>query len=520
MCNIRSLLLLVLFFINVAIVLLACVILPVHFETVDDVYMCMIADGRYTGTPDPHLVYVSAVYGWILNFLYLHFTNIEWYTVGFLFLIIISYTSINYSIIKYYNISKYLKICFLLVLYLFELRFIQTLQFTCVAGVVCFSGCMLLYSNKGLKSVSWWSGVALIVIASMIRFEAAGLVGLLWFPIFVYTYTFEIKTWCKFIPLILFVLLLKYSDGLFYSEPKWQSFKQYNSLRSQIQDYPNKGNVNQNILNQDDYDLFIYFCTDTHIVNNVVLEQLVKLKSNDVSIGNIKQLMPFALVIAALVSYSIISIICMESKKDKLFVIFYNIVWLTLLVLISCFFNMQGRVFYLMVIPYLYTMFVLHVFFHGKSLYVAFILLSTVLFAKYSKQLISQRHGILQKKLEYTMYQLPMIENLPANSVVFPVPTTISLWYQYHDPLLYYKYPTTVCENSSLSCSPLQLKLVDKYIDLLKDNVYLLVYHKMHGNDWALNALRESIRRNYMVETELVELKSNERASLYKLLRK
>ena len=49
---------------------LVAYLLPMRFEENDDVVMCMIANGVYSGSPDCHLVFINAIYGSVLARLY------------------------------------------------------------------------------------------------------------------------------------------------------------------------------------------------------------------------------------------------------------------------------------------------------------------------------------------------------------------------------------------------------------------------------------------------------------------
>ena len=55
--------------VNVALFAIMAIVLPLGFEENDDVMMCMISNGTYTGTPDCHLVYINVLYGWMLSVL-------------------------------------------------------------------------------------------------------------------------------------------------------------------------------------------------------------------------------------------------------------------------------------------------------------------------------------------------------------------------------------------------------------------------------------------------------------------
>ena len=68
--------------------------LPLTFEENDDVMMAMIANGSYSGTPDCHLVYINVIYGWVLTLLYGLTRAIEWYTLSFAVLHVLSGTQL------------------------------------------------------------------------------------------------------------------------------------------------------------------------------------------------------------------------------------------------------------------------------------------------------------------------------------------------------------------------------------------------------------------------------------------
>ncbi len=171
-------------------------LLPLGFEENDDVMMAMIANGTYSGSPDYHLVYINVIYGAVLAALYSLTTAIEWYTLCFAILHICSMSVISYCILTTPNRARWERILWLIVLYVLWTRVIVALQFTTTAGLVCLAGCMLLLRG------SWqarWSGVLLVIVAALIRFMAAGLVGLLMAPIIVYTYRLE---WRKYIAVV------------------------------------------------------------------------------------------------------------------------------------------------------------------------------------------------------------------------------------------------------------------------------------------------------------------------------
>ena len=166
--------------------------LPLTFEENDDVMMAMIANGSYSGTPDCHLVYINVIYGWVLTLLYGLTRAIEWYTLSFAVLHILSMSVLSYCVLTTPNRSNWERVLWLLILYVLWARIIIALQFTTTAGLTCLAGCaLLLRESKKAR----WTGVLFVIVAALIRFMAAGLVGILMAPIIVYTYRLE---WRKY----------------------------------------------------------------------------------------------------------------------------------------------------------------------------------------------------------------------------------------------------------------------------------------------------------------------------------
>ena len=81
--------------------------LPLTFEENDDVMMAMIANGSYSGTPDCHLVYINVIYGWVLTLLYGLTRAIEWYTLSFAVLHILSMSVLSYCVLTTPNRSNW-----------------------------------------------------------------------------------------------------------------------------------------------------------------------------------------------------------------------------------------------------------------------------------------------------------------------------------------------------------------------------------------------------------------------------
>lgn len=263
-----------LLFFNASVFALMAWLLPIHFEQNDDVVMCWIASGKYSGTPDGHLVFINALLGWIIAGLYFCYSNIEWYALVFVIAHIIAITIIVEFIIYDRKLSIYLKCFFLLFLYAYWARIIAAFQFTTTAGLLCCAGCVALFN----PSRKWWmSGVICILVASMIRFSAAAAVGLLFAPLFSFS-SFKNK---KFVFRIAIVLVLvgfvKLCDASFYMSSDWSAYKEYNAVRSSIQDCPSYYRdylCMPNGVERLDYSMFLSFKGDPQVMTADRLQQM------------------------------------------------------------------------------------------------------------------------------------------------------------------------------------------------------------------------------------------------------
>ena len=225
---------------NTSFFLLTAWLSPIHYEENDDVVMCMIANGVFSGSPDGHLVFINALYGWVIAGMYLMTRAVEWYTLAFCVLHILAMTTITCSVMKE-NVRLSWKALFLVLMYVLWVRMIVAFQFTTTAGLLCLSGCLALQRHgKKWKTV----GMGEIFVASLIRFQAAALVGLVFAPLFVFI-VFSVKgverkrfaIWMGAV--VLLPIAGKCADGFFYRDSDWANYMAYNAVRGEINDNPN-----------------------------------------------------------------------------------------------------------------------------------------------------------------------------------------------------------------------------------------------------------------------------------------
>jgi len=254
---------LLLFIGNVLFFITAALLLPVMFEDNDDTTMVWIANGIYSGTPDCHLVFINSIYGKFLAALYSWVSSIEWYCVLFALWQIISMTVIANFIRHKFNNPKVRYISYTL-FYLFWLLIIVRFQFTTTAAITAFASVLLMYDRKFI------GGGILFLIAFMVRYSAAGLVGLVFAPMLIGEFRLEIKK-C-YIPLCVILLLaagVQYADSFAYRDSNWSSFMALSKQRGRINDNPNAWRGRQQLpkgLSETNYDLITAFAMDPMVV--------------------------------------------------------------------------------------------------------------------------------------------------------------------------------------------------------------------------------------------------------------
>lgn len=242
--------------------------LHIHFETNDDVGMGWIADGFLSGKPDCHLVFINAVYGCVLVFLYELFPQIEWYSVLFCCFQIVSISVLVDETLQSSKMNKSLKIILLFFVYSLWVKLLSNFQFTTTAGIMTFAGCVLINKNEKIRVAL---GVLLIVVASLIRFEAAGVVALILCPFFVKNFIQKKTLAFVYITIFVVVICLKFTDSLFYRQPQWNEFREYQHCLSTVFDGQTKvkfsnDEMNSMRLNHNDFELFSRYCPDTQVI--------------------------------------------------------------------------------------------------------------------------------------------------------------------------------------------------------------------------------------------------------------
>ena len=121
----------------------AILFLPIRFEENDDVVMLLLASGNYTGSFESNLVFINPMYGSLVSMLYRFTTEVEWYSVLFVFFHLVSFSVIIHYLFSL-KIKYKLKGSLVILLSVIELNLVMYLQFTTVSILLTIAGVILL----------------------------------------------------------------------------------------------------------------------------------------------------------------------------------------------------------------------------------------------------------------------------------------------------------------------------------------------------------------------------------------
>ena len=175
------------FVINLIFLLLVLMFCDMKYEVSDDFVMASILSGAYGDTPNPHMIFVNILLGYLLIPLYTIFPEISWYFVTQILLIFLSSISIAWLLLEktYKPIAVMLSV--LLILFFTEdayilVQFTKTAMFAVLSGSLIFIDALFNeYSTKKLIG-----GALLCLSGTLYRFSVIYLAG--GFLIYILTY--------------------------------------------------------------------------------------------------------------------------------------------------------------------------------------------------------------------------------------------------------------------------------------------------------------------------------------------
>src|ERR1035437_8053121 len=224
-------------------------ILPIRFETNDDVTMLLLASGKITGTPEAHLVYINYILGYLLTKCYTICNNIEWYTIFLFSIHICSFTIIIWQILLKKS-STLMKGLSILLFYSIEIRLLLCFQFTTTAALAAVAGLLLITKTSWIQKIM---GLMLFLFAVLLRFEAAYLVCIVFSPFYVtLIYPFKKSVFYKSLIIIFagFILIMasQYLNFKAYQQSSdWKYFYDCEQYRGFIPDNTNAYTINNQL---------------------------------------------------------------------------------------------------------------------------------------------------------------------------------------------------------------------------------------------------------------------------------
>ena len=481
--------------------------LPLGFEENDDVMMAMIANGSYSGTPDCHLVYINILYGAFLALLYSWTTAVEWYTLAFAVLHVVSMTVLAYCVLTMPHRARWEKALWLLILYVLWVRMIVALQFTTVAGLTCLAGCALLLRDS---TKARWSGAMLVIIASLVRFLSAGLVGMLMAPIIIYTYRLNWRRYIAIVVMLTAVVGCRVTNQKMYDrDPEWKYFREYNLLRAQLNDNPNAYKMTAGQLPEGvdpmDYQLLLRFVPDAEQIDLPTIRRISAVVGQvpfKEQLKNVHRLDKYAVEVVILLALLLLMILTTGNNKKYIFLLGYTLFVIALMVHVSMDGFLKNRVFLCMLLPMLWTDYMLLPDTTGLRRRWGLALALVFLSGWYSYQIYTERTTAAYNRYMWSHLQQPLLAYLPEGAYVTTIGTSMMMeatnpWHVW--PYDYRKYTL-----GWLTWCPLNKPLGHSYRTLLRDEMYVFTDINYTHDHTALQRVSEQIEKHYGVPTELV----------------
>ena len=496
-------------------------LLPIRFKENDDVIMLLFASGKYSGTFEPHLVFINFIYGHFLTFLYSIYSDIEWYTLLFAILHICSSSVISWYLILKPTKPVY-KYLFIFLFYIIEIRLILLFQFTSTAALVALAGIILIrYEKYNHRLV----GVLFFIIASLIRFEAAFLVLFVAIPLFIPDILkknkfFITKSIAYLFTALALSIVFKYIDYQSYQQDKaWMYYQQYNIFRGQINDNPNTDKIFNHLpsnVTYTDYVLLLSFFPDAKVIdlNKIkLLNQELNQVGHKVKISNIYPSLRKYTILLLLVF--ILWIGCFWggcTTTNRIVLIFSLLCFLSTLCYISLDRELKYRVFLSALLPFIIVMYSSTNFFSNPIFNKVIIISACCFILLFSQRTYKIWYSSYNwRKLEFNQQNIIVNQYLQneSNSIV---PFANSLSIEYYSPCSISKSfkENQLFFSGWITNIPYNFNKFDSYLDLI--NRHAIFLHKMDIQN-ILPLIRENILLNYGIAVKTkIEIESKDYA--------
>lgn len=506
---------------NAAFFALMAWLLPLQYEENDDIMMCMIANGSYSGTPDFHLVYINVIYGRVLVWLYGLTKAIEWYTLSFAVLHILSMSVLVYCLVTTPKRARWEQALWLGILYVLWARIIVSLQFTTTAGLVCLAGSVLLMRSSWQ---SQWTGVVMVLTAALVRFMAAGLVGLLMAPIVLYTHGLH---WRRYIPIVVMLMLVVgcrvVNSRTYQSDPEWKMYREYNQLRAQLNDNPNAytPEIQEHLpggIDKIDYILLLRFFPDPEQINLEAIRQLSAAVGSvpfSMQLKNVHRLDKYAVELSILLIILALMIMTTGNKRKYLFLLLYSLFVIILIVYVSLDGFLKNRVFLCMLLPILFTDFMLLPNTTGRKRKYALCTVMLLLSGWYIWKTAEAADNNYDARISWRYFDQPLLECVPDSAYVITMGTCMNI--KATNPWQVWPYKCHKYTLGWMTWIPFNTAVASSYRGLMRDDMYVFTTSQYDRPRTIIPRVREQIQKHYGLKTEIERIKSNELQALIQI---
>lgn len=219
-------------------------VIPITYAINDDVAMRDIASGSLTGTPDYHLIFIKAAFGWVLTGLYRCFEGIDWYGCVFLGMMVLC-CGILLERWNSWCIQKDKKPWYIIGWYVIGitgilLEHMLNFQFTVTAAILAGTA-IFLYGTTGREDNNFYgrTGSVLILlwlsfcVRSDVLFMAVPFGGLIFLA---KADSIKRKVITALIAMVGLLGIMVFEKEAYGSE-EWQAYLSYNDERSMVYDY-------------------------------------------------------------------------------------------------------------------------------------------------------------------------------------------------------------------------------------------------------------------------------------------
>lgn len=505
-----------------------------RYEENDDVIMCMIANGVYNGTPDCHLIFINALYGYVVSGLYKILPIIEWYALLFAAFHILSMSTITYITIKDSRHNKWIKIAFCCFLYALWVRNIICFQFTTTAAMLCFAGGLALLASDKKRWI--WMGGIFIIIAALIRFQAAALTFVFLFPLLVPKFVRNRRFIIYLCTIFLAVLACLLCDKLFYRTPDWKNYCDQNEQRLAINDTRTAELTEEQMpsgINYEDFKLVKDFFADPQVMGADELAKINHVRKANITVksalANIHYLSAYRVQILAVILGLLLCFLGQYKspkrihediheirlkgyKLEAIIPLYYYllpIIFILLFLGFSCYIEgvmlMKNRVMICILYPLVYNI----LYCSPKNLSKPFVFGIVAILLCLSCKYLVQGERIYQKNQEVIenieRYQYSLVADKHDYYIC-------GLNINYISPFRINNFPVRIIELGWMAGVPFNIGVLENHADFVDSNILLL---NRIGN--PPDNLVESIKRNYGIQAHIEVLDSNDKYALYQL---